>query len=117
MGLDLTIMPQSYGYHDRIVCFDSLQFERQRELWNAIQKSGDEVDVTIPVTCHFARTDGGETCFGEITDNPYGSRLTLMNAERLSEVISDHELIGKNVWINAALKAMKPNHPVVLYWH
>ncbi len=117
MGVDLTILPQSYGTADRIVCFDSLMFYRQRELWDAIDRSGDEVDVTLKVVCHHARTEDGETCFGEITKNPYGSALTLINAGRLSEIISEHELTGKNVWINAALKAMPANHPIILYWH
>jgi hypothetical protein len=117
MGVDLTIMPQSYAFGERIICNDALMLERQNELWAAIETSGDEVDVTLPVTCHFARTKDGETCYGEVSESPYGNKLTLMSAGRLSEVLSAHQMIGKNVWILAALKSMKPNLPIILYWH
>lgn len=117
MGVDLTIMPQSFTFYDEIYCLDCMQFDRQKELWKPIEASGDAVEVIMPVHCHFAKNEGGETCFGGLVENAYGEPLTLMSARQLSEIISKHELHEKNVWINAALKAMKPNKPIILYWH
>ena len=117
MGVDLTIMPQSYRFSERIVTQHAIQFERDWVIWKAFEKSGQEVPVGMPVTCHFARTADGETCYGEVTENPYGDPITSMTAGQMHDVLSTHKMHGSNVWIFAALGAMDRDLPVYLYWH
>ena len=117
MGVDLTIMPQSYRFDECIVTQHAIQFERDRTLFEAIEKSGQEVDAGMPVTCHFALTADGETCYGEVTENPYGTPITSMTAGQMHDVLSPHQMHGSNVWIFAALGAMHRDLHVYLYWH
>jgi len=90
---------------------------RDHGLWEAIEESGIELELTRPTTCHFARTKSGKACFGEVSENPYGSPLTWCFAGQLYDVLSASGLDGDNVWVAAALKAMNPSKVIVLYWH
>lgn len=118
MGVDLTILPQDWKAVNGDVHANSvLSFSRDRVLWDAIHRSGIEVDVGGPVVCHLARADDGEYIYGTITENPYGSLLTRCLAGELSDVVEKHDMIGSNIWILAALKAMNPDRVIVMYWH
>lgn len=116
MGVDLTLMPQSFGGPEHRYSFQALRMSRDRDIWRAIDQSGKETDVGCPVSCHFARTEDGETCYGAITETPYGTKLTFIPAGELSDIFAAHSPHGDNKWIFAAVAAMPRELPIFLYW-
>ncbi len=116
MGVDLTLLPESFGGDERPYSFHALRLDRDRELWREIEQSGLEIAVGRPVTCHFARTPDGETCYGSIEETPYGTPLTKMMAGQIADIMSARPQSRNNQWILAALNAMPRDLPVYLYW-
>ena len=63
MGVDLTLMPLiSQGFW---VSHTHIQVMRRRDLWDAVTALG-KTDVPEPVTCFFARNEGGDPTYGEL---------------------------------------------------
>ena len=113
MGVDLTIMPESFDD----TSFHLLHLERDRSLWGAIEAAKIEHRADKPVRCFVARGSDGDPAYGELETTPYGDPLTWARAEDLRNVMSGGEIWGNSAWIYAALQAMKPDHKIYLYWH
>lgn len=118
MGVGLTILPESWrSSGGQIMAYSAMELDRDRCLFKAIENAGIEVGVSMPVTCHFARTADGDPCFGEVERGPYGTRLTTVKAHELHRVMSAFEMNGNNRWIFAAIGAMPKDKTIVMYWH
>lgn len=117
MGVDLTIMPVDYVLGERILAYSALELDRDRQLFNAIEAAGIEVDVTGPVTCYRALDADGNSCFGDVLVGPYGTILTTVSAGDLHRVMSAFAISGSSRWIFSALGAMQPEARIVMYWH
>lgn len=117
MGVDLTLLPLLSP--DYWVSHDVIQTERRRELWDPIMALPVK-PIPKVLTSYLSRDKiSGETCYGEMTEDPYGSQLTYTTAGDLYSV-REHEGVKDNeknraVW--AWLSQMPRDWPIVLYWH
>jgi hypothetical protein len=115
MGVDLTLMPLLSP--DFWVAHDLIRVERRPELWSHIEALPQQ-EIPKPVGCYVARSEDGETCYGDLEDTPYGDKMKWTTAGDLL-TLKDHAAVQDN-WMNRAvwayLAAMPPEWPIVLYW-
>lgn len=116
MGVDLTLMPLiAPKYWAAHTCID---LARSNDLWSKIQEI-PSTPAAKPLTCYRARSEDGGTCYGDITETPYGEPITFVAAGELKKLRGHDDVIHN--WMNEAAWAYLhhlPNHwPVVLYWH
>jgi len=89
------------------------------EFWKAID-SIPQQPITEPIGCFLAQDKKtGETTYGNVETDPYGSRLKYTTVSDLL-TLKDHKVAQDN-WRNravwAALQQMPPEWIIVLYWH
>lgn len=116
MGVDLTLMPESFNLGGQPYSHHLIEMNRDRVLWSAIETAGIERSVGS-VICFKGPREDGEHTYGEATENPYGTPITYVQAGELADLLSKHKVYGANVWIHAALRSMPRALPVYLYWH
>ena len=112
MGVDLTIMPVLF--RDSWLCHDMLTLDRCRYMWDDIANLGEK-PVGQPVQSFRSRCEDGESCYGDMTETPYGTPLTWLPAGSLATAITYQT--PKNVGIRAFLECLPSDWPVVLYWY
>lgn len=116
MGVDLTLLPL---LSKKFWCAHSkIDLERRRELWGPVAALPQQ-PIPEKLGCYLARNAAGETCYGDIDDDPYGSFLQYTTAGALM-TLRDHKSVQDN-WVNKAIWAylaeMPDDWPIVLYWH
>lgn len=116
MGVDLTLMPESFNLDGEPYSHHLLEMTRDRELWKAIEEAGIERSAGS-VTCFKGTREDGENRYGEVTKTPYDTPITYAQAGELADLFSQNKMYGSNVWIHAALKSMPRALPVYLFWH
>lgn len=119
MGLDLKLLPiDGRDMTGRYSTKNILCCERDSDMFEAIREAAIEKPVSDPVLCYFSRNDDdGESCYGEITETPYGGPLTKCTAKQLVTELMHSKLDGDNTWVFAALQAMDSRQEIILYWH
>lgn len=116
MGVDLTLLPLIAK--DFWCAHDILRIERRRELWESIMALSS-APVPKPLGCYFAHTNESDTCYGDITEDPYGEKLRWTTPKALL-TLKDHEAVQddwKNIAVWTYLAQMPDEWPIVLYWH
>lgn len=124
MGVDLKLLPL---YH-KTASFSTqvIMLERNYALFNAIETKVKEVGKGLvnPISAYVAYDEQGNTCYGELTYDAFGKRLTYLLAKDLKQVFLGFEFAENSEsdsWENRAAKAFVnelPNDlPVYLYWH
>ena len=117
MGVDLRLLPllskDFWCAHEVWSC------ERRRDLWDEVLKLPQQ-PIPEKLSCYLARHPiDGETCYGDIEEDPYGCRPHYTTAGDLLTLKDNHEVRDnwKNRAIWAALGEMPADWPIVLYWH
>ena len=116
MGVDLNLLPLISK--DYWAAHSILVLERRRGLWPLVEGLASK-PIPQPLYGHYGRDANGETRYGTVDVDPYGSPLRYTTAGELMKIV-EHESVQDN-WLNQAVWAylarMPMDWPIVLYWH
>jgi hypothetical protein len=121
VGVDLTLLVVT-GTRDFGFAHTLLQLKRRRDLWPAVEALESQPAPT-KFSTYFARVpDGsmeGESCYGYVTETPYGTPLRMVQASALV-TLAGHVDVNDNptnraTW--AYLAALPGETWIALWWN
>jgi len=122
MGLDLKLIPVDCDSVKQAWGHTLLTLDRDRGLWEAIKRV-PSMEFRRDFNCYVADIPdgkwGGESGYGNVTEDALGEPLSFVYADELGRVV-DLEIMGEksphNVPAFAYIKALPKNTKVILYW-
>lgn len=119
MGLDLTLIP----LYEKNAHFSSdvIKCERDSDLFEEIQHMEKSYGVLINddgINTFLGRDENDGNIYGKTTETPYGEKIKYLKAHLLHDIFQEQKFdYWRNKAIQAFLKELPNDLPILLYWH
>lgn len=114
MGIDAIFLPIECDTDVITYSHSILRLERNRALWDEINKL-EPRKLGKTLNCYLARREDGETQYGEVNEDNYGEALTYLYTQELA-LIDDEFIEGVNKAVWGYLKELPPSTKIVIFW-